>query len=149
MGDIQPSGLTLQTEIEDSKTSVSKLTLQTEVEGSNPSVSKLSLQTEVEGSNPSVAGLTLQTEIGFPDLQIARFTLQVEIIPGPAPIVDPVVEETEYPELILPKFKPVELITRNEAGIADGMRELNRNLDWMFKSLTKAIIERRRLKEED
>ena len=55
--------------------------------------------------------------------------------------------EQEYPNL--PNFKPVELKNTSEAGIADGLRELNRQLDWTFKSLTKAIIERKRLKNSD
>jgi hypothetical protein len=129
----------------------SGLTLQTEIEGDNISVARLTLQTEIEGDDISVAGLTLQTEIGFPDLQIARLTLQVEILPG-EPIINPVIEEIDeagYPELKLPRFKPVELINSKEQNLADGLRELNRNLDWMFRSLTKAIIERKRLKNND
>jgi hypothetical protein len=113
------------------------------------------LQTEIETTNPisSLSGLCIQVEYdtGDPIAQVGCVCLQVEVIEDlpPTPIIDPVVEETVYPELILPNFKPVELMNTSESGIADGMRELNRQLDWTFKSLTKAIIERKRLKNSD
>lgn len=40
----------------------------------------------------------------------------------------------------LPRFKPVDITKEDNETMADAFRELNRNLDWMFKSLNEAII---------
>jgi hypothetical protein len=42
-------------------------------------------------------------------------------------------------EYNLPRFKPVEITNEKPETIADAFVELNRNLDWMFKSLNEAI----------
>jgi len=63
-------------------------------------------------------------------------------------ITQPEIPKPTTKQNTLPRFKPVELINSKENNLADGMRELNRNLDWMFKSLTEAIIKRKELKNK-
>lgn len=112
-------------------------------------ISNSNLNVELTDDNIQVSNHRLNVELTGNDIQVAGLCLQVEIIEGFTPIIKPVVEDTIYPELILPRFKPVELISSNEQHLADGLRELNRNLDWTFRSLTKAIIERKRLKNNN
>jgi len=42
-------------------------------------------------------------------------------------------------EFKLPSFKPVEITNEKPETIADAFVELDRNLDWMFKSLNEAL----------
>jgi len=68
--------------------------------------------------------------------------LSVQVVATPT--VTPIPEATE-PQLKFPRFKPVEITNEKPQTIADAFVELNRNLDWMFKSLNESII---RLEDE-
>jgi len=51
----------------------------------------------------------------------------------------PEIPKPTTPQINFPRFKPVEIHKEDTQTIADAFVELNRNLDWMFKSLNEAI----------
>jgi hypothetical protein len=124
----------------------SGLILQTEVDNTNPiiSISDTVIQAEVDNTNPilAVSDVVIQAEVaeGNPVPQIGDITLQVEIVEGeePEPIPD-ILTPTVKDEYALPKYKSVKLTNEKPETIADAFVELNRNLDWVFKSLNEAI----------